>query len=83
MTTPPKTCPSASRKDDGIAGTIVSPKEINNLRTKGKRNPTQPTRVVIPNRQKIPDSQLAGLTRKWAEGWNEALDEVVRLNPSQ
>lgn len=39
-----------------------------------------PVAVVMPERKVIPDTLLAGLTRKWCEGWNEALAEVARLN---
>ena len=35
--------------------------------------------VVMPDRQADP-GPVAGLTRKWAEGWNDALDAVARLN---
>lgn len=36
--------------------------------------------VVMPERQIVPDTLMAGLTRKWCEGWNDALEEVARLN---
>lgn len=39
-----------------------------------------PVTVVIPERQIVPDNLMAGLTRKWCEGWNDALEEVARLN---
>lgn len=39
-----------------------------------------PVAVVMPERKVIPDTLLAGLTRKWCEGWNDALAEVARLN---
>ena len=39
-----------------------------------------PVAVVIPERQIVPDNLMAGLTRKWCEGWNDALEEVARLN---
>ena len=38
-----------------------------------------PVAVVMPERQADP-GPAAGLTRKWAEGWNDALDAVARLN---
>lgn len=38
-----------------------------------------PVAVVMPDRQSDP-GPVAGLTRKWAEGWNDALDAVARLN---
>ena len=39
-----------------------------------------PVAVVMPERQIVPDNLMAGLTRKWCEGWNDALEEVARLN---
>lgn len=39
-----------------------------------------PVAVVMPERQIVPDTLTAGLTRKWCEGWNDALEEVARLN---
>ena len=39
-----------------------------------------PVVVVMPERQIVPDNLMAGLTRKWCEGWNDALEEVARLN---
>lgn len=41
---------------------------------------TAPVAVVMPERQIVPDNLMAGLTRKWCEGWNDALEEVARLN---
>lgn len=39
-----------------------------------------PVSVAMPERQIVPDTLMAGLTRKWCEGWNDALEEVARLN---
>lgn len=39
-----------------------------------------PATVGMPERQIVPDNLMAGLTRKWCEGWNDALEEVARLN---
>lgn len=38
-----------------------------------------PVAVVMPERQADP-GPVAGLTRKWAEGWNDCIDEMRRLN---
>lgn len=46
----------------------------------GSGNATVAVAVVMPERQIVPDNLMAGLTRKWCEGWNDALEEVARLN---
>ena len=46
----------------------------------GSGNATVAVAVVMPDRQIVPDNLMAGLTRKWCEGWNDALEEVARLN---
>lgn len=38
-----------------------------------------PVAVVMPER-KVDPGMIAGLTSRWVQGWNEALDEVARLN---
>ena len=77
-------CFGASDKKKAVIENITSTNEKQTQTSCGmiKTQTTQRAQeaVVMPERQVIPDTRLAGLTRKWAEGWNEALDEVARLN---
>ena len=54
--------------------------EIVTVAREKKQRQAELVTMALPERQIIPSTLLAGLTRKWAEGWNEALDEVARLN---
>lgn len=50
------------------------------IRSKLYAEQPAPVAVVMPERQIVPDNLMAGLTRKWCEGWNDALEGVARLN---